>query len=125
MGHKLAGIGNIRAFSWFDSVVERNVMGLCAVPFPETFLCPEQFSTLNVGTCFLLVFPNKTINCGFSDFYMTTRQGILAAIPIPLNQQLAITDKHTNGAKIADILVCFENPAFIYTLLPHKPFSQM
>ncbi len=58
------------------------------------------------------VFPDKTIDCGFSDFYMTTGQSILVAIIILLNQKLAVTDKYTNSAKIADILPEARRTAF-------------
>lgn len=55
---------------------------------------------------------DKTIDCGFSDFYMTTGQSILVAIIILLNQKIAVTDKYTNGAKIADILPEARRTAF-------------
>ena len=96
MGHKLSYIGNVGAISQFNQIVERNVMCLRSVPFPKTFFCPKQLTYLNVGTCFFLVFPDKAINGGFSDLYMTTGQRILAAIPVTLYKQLAITNKHTN-----------------------------
>jgi hypothetical protein len=71
-------------------------MCLCSVPFPKTFFCPEQLANLNVGTCFFLVFPDKAINGSFTDLYMTTGQRILAAIPVALYQQLAVSNKDTN-----------------------------
>ena len=86
VGRKLSTIGNVGAVSQLNQIVERNVMCLRSVPFPKTFFCPKQLANLNVGTCFFLVFPDKTINGGFTDLYMTTGESIFVAIPIPLNQ---------------------------------------
>ena len=72
MGHKLPCIRNIRTISQFDQVVKRNVMRLGSIPLPKAFLCPEQFSYLDISPGFFLVFSNKPIRRGFTNLDMTT-----------------------------------------------------